>query len=677
MDLLEFTSQQIHSRDFLNWVSGNHQDISASPSRLPSWSTPYALSIMGTRYTSNCPYGTGDGYGDGRAMSIGQVNGGRYELQLKGAGPTPFCRGADGRAVLRSSIREFLASEAMHHLGISTTRALSLVVSETETVNRPWYSGALEVDGLDSSSSFPFQLQQQQRRSRLPSLDDPRLAQYTLDDRKKIIAQLRHQQKDDPNIMVREPAAITCRVAPSFVRVGHLDLFARRAEKASLLQATASSSSSSEAGEEGSTSRWNRSTREWKELEQMVWHACYREFKEQAYDPFFASKDVASAASAMLIHSARRMATMVGHWIRVGFAQGNFNGDNCLVGGRTMDYGPFGFMDEYHPLFAKWTGKRELERKGFFCCAFFEAGSVPSCEDRVLKPIYFLALFDNTFVVVVVAVAVAAAGSGNHFGFLNQPQAGFVNYQVLVESVVPVICAARGIEDPTETLKSFLEPAAQLFQEEADQTFRTKLGFFPDQEVGDDLWESLEPLIRMSRVDWTLFFRQLSYLARQIDDVTSLGGGAIASAGAAPPEGKEEDDVAVWTGSRMLEALEGVGGRDPTANVRNPFYERLNDETRSQFGSWLERWKASLEENGALEGAGDRMVRTNPKFVLREWMLVGAYAPAQQRGDETELHALHSLILDPYGEGSDHEVSKYYRRAPDEALEAGGTAFMS
>ena len=60
-------------------------------------------------------------------------------MQLKGGGQTPFCRRADGRAVLRSSIREFLASEAMHNLGIETTRALSLVVSGKDTASRPWY----------------------------------------------------------------------------------------------------------------------------------------------------------------------------------------------------------------------------------------------------------------------------------------------------------------------------------------------------------------------------------------------------------------------------------------------------------------------------------------------------------------------------------------------------------
>src|SRR6185295_3934777 len=68
--------------------------------------------------------------GDGRAITLGEIiatDGRRQELQLKGAGKTPYSRTADGRAVLRSSLREFLCSEAMHHLGVPTTRALSLV----------------------------------------------------------------------------------------------------------------------------------------------------------------------------------------------------------------------------------------------------------------------------------------------------------------------------------------------------------------------------------------------------------------------------------------------------------------------------------------------------------------------------------------------------------------------
>jgi uncharacterized protein YdiU (UPF0061 family) len=82
--------------------------------------------------------------GDGRAISLGQVaatDGTRQEIQLKGAGPTPYSRRADGRAVLRSSVREFLCSEAMHHLGVPTTRALSLVATGDEVVRDMFYNG--------------------------------------------------------------------------------------------------------------------------------------------------------------------------------------------------------------------------------------------------------------------------------------------------------------------------------------------------------------------------------------------------------------------------------------------------------------------------------------------------------------------------------------------------------
>ena len=143
------------------------------------WATGYALSIYGTEYTHQCPFQTGNGYGDGRAISVfeGVFNGKRWEMQLKGGGPTPYCRGADGRAVLRSSVREFLAQEYMHALGVPTSRSLTLYVSQTETVSRPWYA--------QESKNF------------------------------------------DPDILVDNPVAISTRVAPSFC-VGQLELFARR-----------------------------------------------------------------------------------------------------------------------------------------------------------------------------------------------------------------------------------------------------------------------------------------------------------------------------------------------------------------------------------------------------------------------------------------------------------------
>ena len=92
------------------------------------WVTGYALSIYGTEYTQQCPFGTGNGYGDGRAISVfeGLFKGKRMEMQLKGGGTTPYCRGADGRAVLRSSVREFLAQELMHALGTVSYTHLTL-----------------------------------------------------------------------------------------------------------------------------------------------------------------------------------------------------------------------------------------------------------------------------------------------------------------------------------------------------------------------------------------------------------------------------------------------------------------------------------------------------------------------------------------------------------------------
>jgi uncharacterized protein YdiU (UPF0061 family) len=85
--------------------------------------------------------------GDGRAISLGDVlakNGELVDLNLKGSGKTPFSRSGDGRAVLRSSIRELLCSEAMFGLGIPTTRAASLVVSEDTVIRDRLYSGKEE-----------------------------------------------------------------------------------------------------------------------------------------------------------------------------------------------------------------------------------------------------------------------------------------------------------------------------------------------------------------------------------------------------------------------------------------------------------------------------------------------------------------------------------------------------
>jgi uncharacterized protein YdiU (UPF0061 family) len=87
--------------------------------------------------------------GDGRAITLGEwpaPDGRSWELQLKGAGLTPYSRRADGRAVLRSSVREYLMSEAMHHLGVPTTRALSLVATGDKVLRDMFYNGNPEFE---------------------------------------------------------------------------------------------------------------------------------------------------------------------------------------------------------------------------------------------------------------------------------------------------------------------------------------------------------------------------------------------------------------------------------------------------------------------------------------------------------------------------------------------------
>src|SRR5512139_4217121 len=129
-DLLGFGADDLASPQFAEVFGGN---------AVVAGMQPYAANYGGHQF------GQWAGQlGDGRAITLGEVvgtGGQRWELQLKGAGLTPYSRTADGRAVLRSSIREFLCSEAMHHLGVPTTRALSLVATGEEVVRDMLYDG--------------------------------------------------------------------------------------------------------------------------------------------------------------------------------------------------------------------------------------------------------------------------------------------------------------------------------------------------------------------------------------------------------------------------------------------------------------------------------------------------------------------------------------------------------
>ncbi|MGZ8547092.1 MAG: protein adenylyltransferase SelO family protein, partial [Sulfuricurvum sp.] len=99
-------------------------------------SRPYAMCYAGHQFGYYVPR-----LGDGRAINLGRVNG--WNLQLKGSGQTLYSRQGDGRAVLRSSIREYLMSEAMHALGIPTSRALALISSDEKVARERWEKGAI------------------------------------------------------------------------------------------------------------------------------------------------------------------------------------------------------------------------------------------------------------------------------------------------------------------------------------------------------------------------------------------------------------------------------------------------------------------------------------------------------------------------------------------------------
>jgi len=274
---LGFADSMAESADFIRMFSGNISHV-PEPMRKVGWASGYALSIFGTEYHQQCPFQTGNGYGDGRAVSVLEavINDRRWEMQLKGGGRTPYCRGADGRAVLRSSVREFLAQEHMHALGVPTSRSLSLYVSKTEKVQRPWYS-----EGSRSK---------------------------------------------DPDMLISEPVAISTRVAPSFIRVGQIELFGRRARKKEHPDAM-------------------------EELEKIVLHLIDREYADVI--------DMKLSTTEKVVLLARefrsRLTSLVANWIRVGYCQGNFNSDNCAVGGFTLDYGPFGFCDVFNPHYQPWT----------------------------------------------------------------------------------------------------------------------------------------------------------------------------------------------------------------------------------------------------------------------------------------------------------------------------------
>ena len=429
---LGFADSMAQSADFVRMFSGDISQV-PQPMRKFGWACGYALSIYGNEYFQQCPFQTGNGYGDGRAVSVLEavINGQRWEMQLKGGGRTPYCRGADGRAVLRSSVREFLAQEHMHALGVPTSRSLSLYVSKTEKVQRPWYS-----EGS-------------------------------------------HAQ--DPDVLMSDAVAISTRVAPSFIRVGQLELFGRRARKQEHPKAM-------------------------EELEQIVLHLIDREYAD-VIDP-----KLTKAEKVVLLAQEfrRRLTSLVANWIRVGYCQGNFNSDNCAAGGFTLDYGPFGFCDEFNPHYQPWTG------------------------------------------------------GGEHFAFMNQPVAAERNFYSFCTALLPLLTQH---EDCLRQLNEIHSDFPAAMQSQMEKMWADKLGLATFDAA---LFSELETLMVQTPVDYTLFFRELSTLP---DDIGPLrksfykdSKGAAASIDMTVATDTDEMDKrwSAWLG-KWKALINGAGTNDANA----------------------------------------------------------------------------------------------------------------
>ena len=307
--------------------------------------------------------------GDGRAISLGEVigsDGRRHELQLKGAGPTPYSRRADGRAVLRSSLREFLCSEAMHALGVPTTRALSLVASGDAVVRDILYAG------------------------------DPK----------------------------PEPGAIVCRVAPGFLRFGHFELPASRGEHALLRQL------------------WN--------------FMCARDFPE--------FEGAADRDAQVFRAICERTGLLMAQWMRVGFVHGVMNTDNLSVLGLTIDYGPYGWMEDFDPA---WT---------------------PNTTDT----------------------------EGRRYAFGRQPQIAHWNLSCLAG-------ALSSLFEDQEPLRDGLRAYAESFNRAHAGFNAGKLGLLDPQEGDTALSQRLYGLMHAAQLDFTLTFRALMDIDAAAADVDLLG----------------------------------------------------------------------------------------------------------------------------------------------------------
>lgn len=344
-ELIGLDEQDLKSDSFKNVCTGN-----------AVWpdSKPYAMCYGGHQFG----HWAGQ-LGDGRAINLGEVlaHQKHWALQLKGAGPTPYSRTADGLAVLRSSIREFLASEAMYALGVPTTRALSLALTGDHVLRDMLYDGH-------------------------PAY---------------------------------EKGAVVCRVAENFIRFGNFEIFSSRQDLDSLRQLT----------------------------DYTIKHHYPHlgEPSKAAYLGFF--EEVAQRTLSLMIH-----------WERVGFVHGVMNTDNLSISGLTIDFGPYGWLDDYDP---NWT---------------------PNTTDAQNK----------------------------RYRYGNQAQIGLWNLLQLANALYPLV-------EESDPLVKVLDQYKTDYTQAHQHMMCTKIGLFSQEPEDQELISSLRKLLTGTQTDMTIFFRNLSKIS--------------------------------------------------------------------------------------------------------------------------------------------------------------------
>lgn len=528
-ELLDISKDQLERQEAAEYMSGS-------------------IHLPGAELASHCYCGHQFGYfagqlGDGAVKYLGEVlnrKGERWEIQLKGAGPTPYSRDADGRKVLRSSIREFLCSEAMHHLGIPTTRAMTCVTSESQVVRDIYYDG--------------------------------------------------HP--------IMEKCTVVSRIAPTFLRFGSYEIFKPL---------------------DPLTGRVGPSVGQSELLIKML-HYTISTFYKDIYSTF--SENPSKMYGEFFREVVKKTAYLVAEWQCVGFCHGVLNTDNMSIVGLTIDYGPYGFMDNFNPQ-------------------------------------HICNLSDD----------------GGRYSYNNQPRICAWNLNKFAEALKPVL--------PLEESQSILEAT---FSTEYNRCYldkmRRKLGLIKKELTEDrDLITNFFNAMEVTGADFTNCFRVLSKASmpgcsdfeESIADVKEKLLNECCSVDELllifkPTMDDSHIKAFVSLLSQHPEIMEQLGKSAMAINQelerRKKFEEikKLSPEEKRKkdeetWDAWLDEYKQRLylETEGIddVEHLNQDKVKimnsTNPKFVLRNHIAQVAIEAAE-KGDYSEVRKVLEILENPFNE---------------------------